>query len=559
VHALVELSTLTRPPRSFPPAEGHHVQAVQAYSGAITLAPSAALFCNRAFAQLKLENYGNAIEDAEAALKMDPTFVKAYYRKGAALLALGKFKLARSAFATVLKLKPNDKDAAAKKEDADKQVKRAAFEEAIATDLGSPPSFTMDPNAVAVEEGYKGRHLPPFPGAADGYAVRSAASGPGGVAAASRVVSAEALAADPELVNENGLSASFVLGMMADFKAQRLLHRKYVVELLCRARRHFASLPTLVPVAWPVGTRHVNVCGDTHGQYYDTVNIFENQAGIPGPTNPFVFNGDFVDRGSWSVENVLLLFAWMLLYPRHVFLTRGNHETRNMNRMYGFDGEVKAKYEAGLIELFTEVFRAIPLAVVIDKRVLVVHGGLPTVDNVSLEDMARIDRFREPPESGLMSDLLWSDPQPFPGRGPSKRGVGKSFGPDITAAFLSSTNLDLLIRSHEVRDEGYLVEHDGKCITVFSAPNYCGECTARAWTPLLHALTPLPVPSTDAMGNKGGIVRLVRRERGSGAILEAGEAGENYHLAEPLFITFGAVAHPPIKPMAYAGAMGGMM
>ena len=93
-----------------------------------------------------------------------------------------------------------------------------------------------------------------------------------------------------------------------------------------------------------------------------------------------------------------------------------------------------------------------------------------------------------------MSDLLWSDPQPFPGRGPSKRGVGLAFGPDITKAFLEYNKLgmaqcshpcncffsispwpDLLIRSHEVKDEGYLTEHDGKCITVFSAPNYCDQ------------------------------------------------------------------------------------
>ena len=84
-----------------------------------------------------------------------------------------------------------------------------------------------------------------------------------------------------------------------------------------------------------------------------------------------------------------------------------------------------------------------------------------------------------------MSDILWSDPQPFQGRGPSKRGVGLSFGPDVTAAFLENNGLDLLVRSHEVKDEGYLVEHDGKCITIFSAPNYC-----------------------DQMGNSGAFVKI---------------------------------------------------
>jgi len=99
------------------------------------------------------------------------------------------------------------------------------------------------------------------------------------------------------------------------------------------------------------------------------------------------------------------------------------------------------------------------LAAVIGKKVFVTHGGIPVDDSVTLSDIARVKRGMEPPESGLMSDLLWSDPQPFPGKSPSKRGVGFAFGPDITEAFLKRNKLDLLVRSHEVKDEGYLVEH----------------------------------------------------------------------------------------------------
>ena len=125
----------------------------------------------------------------------------------------------------------------------------------------------------------------------------------------------------------------------------------------------------------------------------------------------------------------------------------------------------------------------------VDRRVLILHGGLFQQDGVKLEDIARIDRFREPPEGGgptgaaLMSDLLWSDPQPFPGRGPSKRGVGQSFGPDVTARFLADNGLEYLIRSHEVKDDGYVVEHGGKCVTVFSAPNYCDMMGASGAAP----------------------------------------------------------------------------
>ena len=123
-----------------------------------------------------------------------------------------------------------------------------------------------------------------------------------------------------------------------------------------------------------------------------------------------------------------------------------------------------------------------------------------------------IPRGREPPETGLMADLLWSDPQPLKGRSFSKRGVGYSFGSDYTDAFLATNQLELIVRSHEVKDEGYEVDHDGKCITIFSAPNYC-----------------------DQMGNKGAFIRFFKDMK-------------------PHFTQFDAVPHPTIRPMQYAGA-----
>jgi serine/threonine-protein phosphatase 5 len=103
------------------------------------------------------------------------------------------------------------------------------------------------------------------------------------------------------------------------------------------------------------------VCGDTHGQYYDLMNIFELN-GLPAENNQYLFNGDYCDRGSFSVEVVLTLFALKLLYPNGLFLTRGNHESRNCNLMYGFHGEVVYKYDERVMMLFTEVFNWLPLA-----------------------------------------------------------------------------------------------------------------------------------------------------------------------------------------------------
>lgn len=143
-----------------------------------------------------------------------------------------------------------------------------------------------------------------------------------------------------------------------------------------------------------------------------------------------------------------------------------------MNQMYGFTGEVTAKYTSTMADMFTQVFNWLPLCHCINKKILVMHGGLFSSDNVTLEDLRRIERNCQPPEDGPMCELLWSDPQPCYGRGPSKRGVGIQFGPDVTEKFCKRNNLDYVIRSHEVKDMGYEVTHDGKCITVFSAPNY---------------------------------------------------------------------------------------
>ncbi|KAE8721923.1 Serine/threonine-protein phosphatase 5 [Hibiscus syriacus] len=305
------------------------------------------------------------------------------------------------------------------------------------------------------------------------------------------------------------VTLDFVKKMMDDFKNQKCLHRRYAFQIVLQTREMLRAQPPLVDINVPDGS-HFTVCGDVHGQFYDLLNIFELN-GLPSEENPYLFNGDFVDRGSFSVEVILTLFALKCMCPSAIYLARGNHESKSMNKIYGFEGEVRSKLSDTFVELFAEVFCCLPLAHVINQKVFVVHGGLFSVDGVKLSDIKAIDRFCEPPEEGLMCELLWSDPQPLPGRGPSKRGVGLSFGVDVTKKFLRDNNLDLIVRSHEVKDEGYEIEHDGKLITVFSAPNYC-----------------------DQMGNKGAYIRF--------------EAPD----LKPNIVTFAAVPHPDVKPMAYA-------
>ncbi|GBG69021.1 hypothetical protein CBR_g3721 [Chara braunii] len=445
-------------------------QAIDLYTQAIEANPKCAVYyANRAFAHTKLEEYGSAVEDSTTAIELDRKYVKGYYRRGTAYLLMGKFKEALKDFRQVVRIRPNDPDAKRQCRECEKAVQKIRFEEAI---------WREDTVRRAVSE-----------------------------------------------------------------------------------------------------TIDISAMG--------------------------------------------------------MYLSRGNHETKGMNKIYGFDGEVKAKFDATMSDLFQEVFCALPLANVLNGKVIVVHGGLFSQDGVTLQDIRNIDRFTEPPDeevddsytgprlegeevtlefvktmmeefrkqkslhkryayqillrvneiskatptlvditvpegshitvcgdihgqyydllnifemnglpsdenpylfngdfvdrgsfsveviftlfafkclypNGLMCELLWSDPQPDNGRSPSKRGVGVAFGPDVTSRFLQENNLELIVRSHEVREEGCQLEHNGKLITVFSAPNYC-----------------------DQMGNLGAYIRFESD-------------------MVPKFTKFKAVPHPNVKPMQYA-------
>ena len=512
--------------------KGHFLEAIGIYSEALEYAPTnAVILSNRAQAYIKVENYGLAMNDATVAMESDPTYAKAYYRRGSAQYALTHYKEARKDFRKVCQLKPKDRDARAKLNACEKAVKEALFLKAIESEKTAPLSETYDPNTISIfPDSYDGPN--PLPeGPTGDMEIEASMFEPGNLPREFVLVRIPIVREYARgYVFETGSDRSFhpfllwiLQAAMEQFKNQKLIHKRYVARILLSCLEYFKSHPTLTEITIPEGAPEnkpnaeprVTVCGDTHGQYYDVLNIFEMN-GNPSHNNPYLFNGDFVDRGSFSVEVILTYLLWKLSDPSCIYLTRGNHETKNMNKIYGFEGEVKAKYDDKIFELFLEVFCYLPLAAVIENKVFVTHGGLSTTEGVTLDDIRKIKRGMEPPESGLMSDLLWSDPQPFPGKSPSKRGIGFSFGPDITAKFLEQNSLSLLVRSHEVKEEGYLVEHGGKTITIFSAPNYC-----------------------DSMGNKGAFIHFDKS-------------------LEPKFTQYDAVPHPDVKPMAYSAGMGSM-
>lgn len=355
------------------------------------------LYCNRSFAQFKLENYGFSEADAAKSIELDPTFVKGYYRRGSALYAMGKLKDAIKSLKTCSIRVPGDATVKSKLALAQKELRAIKFAECIESDRGQT---VIDLDSIEVTESYRG---PVFP---------------------------------------ETVTREWVQELMGYLKDQNKLHKKFVILMLQNAKQLLNRCRSLVDIA-VMPDSEFTICGDVHGQFYDLLNIF-NVNGMPSPTNPYLFNGDFVDRGSFSVEVMLTLLAWKLALPDHFHLLRGNHETKNMNKIYGFEGEVLHKYDPSTMELFSQVFCELPLCAVINSRVLVLHGGLFSQDGVTLDDLRRIDRTREPPESGLMCECLWSDPCKMNGRHPSKRGVGLMFGPDVAARFLDANGLSEL-------------------------------------------------------------------------------------------------------------------
>lgn len=223
----------------------------------------------------------------------------------------------------------------------------------------------------------------------------------------------------------------------------------------------------------------VTVVGDIHGQFYDLIEIFKI-AGYCPDTN-YLFLGDYVDRGMFSVETITLLICLKIRYPTRVFLIRGNHESRQITQNYGFYSECIRKYgNAKTWHHFTDMFDYLILSVVIDNTIFCVHGGLsPSVHTI--DQIKIVDRFKEIPHEGTMADLVWSDPDEEKGNfSLSPRGAGYTFGIDVVKKFLEMNSMDKILRAHQLCNDGYQVYFNGLVTTVWSAPNYCYRCGNKA-------------------------------------------------------------------------------
>ncbi|KAI4526227.1 protein phosphatase 5 [Schizophyllum commune Loenen D] len=464
-------------------------KAVELYSSAIEKNPGdATIWCNRAYARMKLEEFGYALNDASA--------------RATCYLQTLRPQLAVADFKRVLQIEPRNETVRAQLTSTQKLIRKIEFEKAIEVEGEKSPvercREIIAEGGCDVDKGYAGPKL---------------------------------------RQDEDGkytITLEFVRAMIEWFKDGKALPKRYVWEIVLAANDIFSKEDSLVTLDIPEDVT-IDVIGDVHGQYYDLLHLY-SLTGEPSEKHYLLMNGDLVDRGSWSIEVILTALSFKWLYPKYMFINRGNHEAKDMNRSYGFEGEAKTKHGEQSYKLFAHVFTTLPLATLIcaskpppsagkailspdgKKRYFVVHGGLFSKDGVTLEDIRKLDRIgKQPGTEGLMCELLWTDPQAQPGRGPSKRngvtGVIRSHEVRQGASSVTSQcdNADKVFVTflHPTLPDGYEIEHDGLCTTVFSAPNY-----------------------VDQVGNKGAFIRI-----------DAAGSQE--------YIQFEARPHPPMRPMAY--------
>ena len=129
------------------------------------------------------------------------------------------------------------------------------------------------------------------------------------------------------------------------------------------------------------------------------------------PKANYLFLGDYVDRGKQSLEVVCLLFAYKIKYPENFFLLRGNHECAGINRIYGFYDECRRRYSVKMWKQFCNAFNCLPCTAVIDDKIICMHGGL-SPELSQMEQIANINRPCDVPDTGLLCDILWADPDP---------------------------------------------------------------------------------------------------------------------------------------------------
>jgi len=250
------------------------------------------------------------------------------------------------------------------------------------------------------------------------------------------------------------------------------INARVIIKLCDLVKPILKNEPNILELESPI-----NVFGDIHGQFADMIHFLE-MTGLP-PNQKFLFLGDYVDRGNNSIEVCALLFAMKIIYPNNIQLLRGNHECPEVNSLYGLLAECETRFgnDARLVfNKINEVLCVLPLCAIINSKIFCVHGGI-SPELKTLNDIKILNRYGKIPDKGLLCDLMWSDPSNSNVKwGQNSRGVSYTYNSMAINTFLKNNKLQLLCRAHQLVSDGYKFFGNDKMITVFSAPNYCGNC-----------------------------------------------------------------------------------
>nr|XP_009606099.1 serine/threonine-protein phosphatase BSL3 [Nicotiana tomentosiformis] len=303
-------------------------------------------------------------------------------------------------------------------------------------------------------------------------------------------------------------------GWKPPVRRQFFLDCNEMADLCDTAERIFASEPSVLQLRAPI-----KIFGDLHGQFGDLMRLFD-EYGSPSTAGDisyidYLFLGDYVDRGQHSLETITLLLALKVEYPLNVHLIRGNHEAADINALFGFRIEcIERMGERDGIwawHRFNRLFNWLPLAALIEKKIICMHGGIGR----SINHVEQIENIQRPitmdAGSIVLMDLLWSDPtenDSVEGLRPNARGPGLvTFGPDRVMEFCNNNDLQLIVRAHECVMDGFERFAQGHLITLFSATNYCGTANNAGAIlvlgrdlvvvpKLIHPLPPATSPET---------------------------------------------------------------
>ena len=255
----------------------------------------------------------------------------------------------------------------------------------------------------------------------------------------------------------------------------------YISQILRKAEEIFKEENLLLEFNLDDSKNEVWVIGDIHGNLETLLRLIE----IIEEKKPefVIFLGDIVDRGTNQLECLILVLAFKIRYPNRYYLLKGNHETLEMNKTYGFFQEFKYRYkDQKKFDEVLAVYNVLPFCALVDKSTLCLHGGIP-------EDYAILSKLKGLKPRDIVSvfktiakslvQIMWNDPKPSVGGfTESFRGPGiRSFGEDVFNDFMKENNLKYLIRAHEVFPEGYKWFFNERLLSIFSSANYRGRLT----------------------------------------------------------------------------------